>query len=141
MEAGKYLMIFIAVILIIVLFYSYNDANTSIPCTIFLALSGLLYYLFSIAKTVEFDDHHLFISDKTEIEAIPLSNIFTIKLTMTQVNDDNFWKIKYVGNDGSNKAVRILPKRDNFEIFKKTVQEKNPDVKIRNWSHSFDLDQ
>src|SRR4051812_12990447 len=96
LEVGKYLMIFIAVILTVILFYSYNDTNTLIACIFLLALSGLLYYLFSIAKTVEFDEHHLIISDKTKSEVIALNNVLKIKLTMTQVNNNNLWKIKYV---------------------------------------------
>lgn len=141
LEAGKYLVTVIAVISIVVLFYTYNDANTSIPCMIFLAMSGILYYLFSIAKTVEFDEQHLFISDKKRSEVIPLNNVFKIKLTMTQINNDNFWKIKYIGNDGKENVVRILPQRENFEVFKKTVEQKNSQVEIRKWSHSFDVDQ
>lgn len=141
LEPGKYLIIAIAVILLVVLFYSYKETNALICCITFLALLGLLYYLFSIAKTVEFDEQDLFISNKNESEVIPLNKVFGIKFTMTRINNNNFWKIKYVGNDGNKKAVRILPKRDKFDAFKKLVKEKNPGVEIKNWSHSFDFDQ
>ena len=141
LEAGKYVMLVIGLVLITVLFFLNEDTNTLITCAIFLVISGVLYYLFSNAKTVEFDEVNMFISNKKGNEVIPLTNIFRIKLTMTQINNDNFWKIKYTGEQGEKLAVRILPKRDTFEVFKRVVREKSPSVEIKNWSHSFDLDQ
>ena len=134
-------MLVIGLVLIVALLFSYKDANTAIPCVALLISAAALYYLFSKAKRVEFDEHHLIISSKTHTEVVPLASVLTIKLTMTQINNDNFWKIKYIGNDGTKRAVRILPNRENFEVFKNAVQLKNPQVKIRSWSHSFDLDQ
>ena len=96
-----------------------------------------------MAKTVEFDYEFMYISYKSKIEKIPLGKVFTIKMTLTQINNRNMWKIKYVDNHGKKMSVRILPKvyQDDFHHFKLKVKAANEKVEIQNWSHSFDFDQ
>ena len=69
-------MLVIGLVLITVLFFLNENTNTLITCAIFLVISGVLYYLFSNAKTVEFDEVNMFISNKKGNEVIPLTNIF-----------------------------------------------------------------
>src|SRR4051812_20165274 len=116
LEGGKYVMLLVALAAIIPLFFFWNDTHTVIACSVFLALSAILYYLFNKARIVAFDDLNMFVSNKTETEVVPLINIFKIKLTMTQLADANFWKINYIDSNGKRTAVRILPNRNAFEM-------------------------
>lgn len=100
----------------------------------------LAIFLISKLRTVEFDDEYLYITYKKIEQKIPLENVFYIKLTMIEVNNFNFWKMKYLDNEKNNCSVRFLPNR-NFYDFKELIKVKNKNVKIRNWSHSFDFDQ
>ena len=91
--------------------------------------------------SLEFDESNLYEIGKRQKRIIPLVNITTIKLTMTKIGYSNVWKLKYINDEGENKSLRFFPDYTNFELFKEYVKDKNPEVEIKNWSHSFDLDQ
>ncbi|HWJ28210.1 MAG TPA: hypothetical protein VNS32_16825, partial [Flavisolibacter sp.] len=95
------------------------------------------------AKTVEFDKDNMYVTDRRNEVSLPLKNVYKIKLTMTRINNRHLWKIGYYNNEGEAKAVRILPGRfyKYFNEFEEAVKKANPDVKISNWTWSFDLDQ
>lgn len=117
------------------------DQEKIIVEIVFLIINSILYYLFDKAKTVEFDDDFMYVTGKAGEEKIPLKDIYKIKLTLAEINDRNMWKIGYYDNSQNEKIVRILPAYPQFDNFKKGVMAANKDLKIRNWSHSFDIDQ
>ena len=106
-------------------------------------ICGLLYYFFDLAKAVEYDSDFMYVKGKSGEEKIPLKDIYKIKLTMIQINKRNLWKISYYDERRVEKSVRILPRfmHVRFDEFKDRVRIANKNVKIKNWSHSFDLDQ
>ena len=110
---------------------------------LFLIICGVFYYLLDKSKTVEFDSEFMYISGKNGEEKVALKNIHKIKLTMTKVNSRNMWKIGYYDQNRSEKSVRILPRwlHKHFDEFKSLVKKENDNVKVQNWSHSFDFDQ
>ena len=116
----------------------------ALPVKLFaFSICALLYYLFDCARIVEFDSENMYLIRKKDEEIVPLKNVYKIKLTMTRINNHNFWKIGYVDDFGIKRAVRILPgwPRKYFDDFKEQVKSANPEVRITNWSWSFDLDQ
>ncbi|WP_276481083.1 hypothetical protein [Paraflavitalea pollutisoli] len=141
LRSGRYIALLVGLVALFILIRSWEETQTVIVCGVLVAIAGFLYYLHDKAKTVEFDEGSMYISRKDVTETVPLAAIYSIKLTMTQVNDRNLWKIKYLNSNGEKSAVRFLPRRDAFEAFKKAVQEKNGSVDIKNWSHSLDFDQ
>lgn len=110
---------------------------------IFLVFFCVLYYLFDKAKTVEFGEEFMYINGKKGEEIVLLKDICKIKITMTEINDVNLWKISYYSYEGVIQSVRILPRfiDNSFDRFKSSVKIANEAVVIQNWSHSFDLDQ
>jgi ribosomal protein L31E len=120
----------------------FDTKNTSI-IVLFLIISAVLYYLFDVSKTVEFDNDFMYIKGKSGEEKIPLKNVYKIKLTMIEINKNNMWKIGYYDNNRIKKSVRILPRFLNKHFDEFTIQVKiaNKNVNIQNWSHSLDLDQ
>lgn len=147
LRAGRYVMILIAMPIFCALVYSLfkDEIETNFVggSLVALLVAGILYYLFDQAKTVEFDYEFMYVTYKSKTEKVPLGKVFTIKMTMTQINNRNMWKIKYVDNFGKKRSVRILPKiyQDDFQKFKVKVKSANSNVEIQNWSHSFDFDQ
>jgi len=109
----------------------------------FLIVCVGVYYLIDKAKVVEFDHNFMYLTGKAGEEKIPLKEIYNIKLTMTEINNRNMWKIDYFDNDGAEKSVRILPRwsHKHLDEFKDYVKAANKDAKIKNWTHSFDFDQ
>lgn len=124
-----------------------SKENTEIEVLIGLSFATLVciasYFVFDSAKTVEFNETHLFITSKKGEERIPLKNIHGIKLTSYEINNRNMWKIKFTNRSNSYDSVKILPiyNDNSFEQFKQTVYQANPNVSIQKWTHSFDFDQ
>jgi len=141
LNSGKYFVLIIGFILAIILFINYNNKEITLPTFLFLAISAVLYYLLSKAKKVEFDEKNMTITLNTSIEIIPLTDVRTIKLTMIKINNQSLWKINYTDCNGIEQSVSILPIFKDFEIFKENVRKNNPNVEIKNWSHSLDFDQ
>lgn len=146
LRIGRYLFIVLGIIFSAALFYSLSvefiDLEEIIVEAIFLSICLLLYYLFDHAKTVEFDHNHMYVSGKKEKEKIPLEKVFKIKLTMTEINKRNMWKISYYDKNNDKKAVRILPRSfyKHFNEFKDAVQAVNKDLIYKSYSHSLDFD-
>ena len=137
------IMIIVGIVLVVSGFYGELTGKTVVKIVVGLALIALaVYSIKKLYSTVEFDEKFLYIKRGEAVEEIPLANIFMIKLTMFSVNYSHFWKIKYIDTYGQQKAVRFLPKWDMaFQRFKDYVKEINHDVKIKNWSWTFDFDQ
>jgi hypothetical protein len=140
---GKYLILVVQAYLLYFIFFKDINNETKAAYVVGILISAVLFYLFHQAKKVEFDDDYMYISNREKTEVVPLGKVYKIKLTMTSINNSPLWKIGYYDEFGNTKAVRILPKlwSSDFERFKETVSTKNGNVKIKNWSHSFDLDQ
>ena len=122
---------------------SHIDSEAFISSFIFSLISIGLYYFFNTAKTVEFDENHMYVRDKEKKEEkIPLNRIYKIKLTMIEINNKSLWKIYYYNENQVETSVKILPRwmNLNFNKFKDAVKTANKDAEIRNWSHSFDFD-
>ena len=137
---GRYLMIVIAAFCSYVLAIS-RDTETTIAAGVFMVACCVLFYLLHRAREVAHDENYLYISGRGVEQIVPLENVFKIKLTMTRINDSYFWKIGYNDSNGKASAVRVLPQQKSFEHFKNLVSIKNPQVAIKNYSHSFDFDQ
>ena len=122
---------------------SFPNSGAFLIQLLLLVFCGFLFYLFHSAKTVEFDQTNMYVINGRNEMSIPLKNVYKIKLTMTRINNRHLWKIGYYNNEGERKAVRILPRwfYKYFNQFEEAVKKANPDVKISNWSWSFDLDQ
>ena len=122
-----------------------DDANdeSTIVMILFLIICGVLYHLFNLAKTIEFDHEFMYISGKNGEEKVALQNIHKIKLTMTKINNRSMWKIGYYDQQKTKKTVRFSPRLyyNHFDEFKNLVKKENNQVTIQNWSHSFDFDQ
>jgi len=146
-RSAKFLFLLIGLGLVYVLINSLIEETANqesmIVMVLVVILCGTLYYLFDQAKTVEFDHEFMYVTGKTGEETVPLKDVYKIKLTMTKINNRSMWKIGYYDQWGAEKSVRILPRwlHKEFDEFKRLVQGANKDVKIQNWSHSFDLDQ
>jgi hypothetical protein len=140
---GKYIVVALTVYLLYFIFFVGVDNQTKLAYCVGIIIFGIAFYLFHHSKKVEFDDDCMYITDRKKTQIIPLQNVYKIKLTMTSINNANLWKIGYYDETGQSKAIRILPKffSEGFETFKRTVKVKNDNVKIKNWSHSFDFDQ
>jgi len=108
---------------------------------IFTIILLVLAYFIGKARTVEFDEQFMYVTGIDINEAILLSNIVTIKLTMTSFGNQSLWKIWYLDENKIKKSVRVLPFYKSFNEFKTLVKSKNQKVEIRNFSHTFDLDQ
>jgi hypothetical protein len=104
---------------------------------IFEIIMGIFLLGISLLKVVQFDSNNLIITKGEDEKSIPLKNIHTIKMTIVFFIDSSVWKIKYLDIDKTEKSVRLLPNA-NFLEFKELVELKNDDVKIKNWSSSFD---
>ena len=102
-----------------------------------------LYFLFDHAKNVEFDQDFMYVMHRSGEEIIPLKDVNRIKYTMTQINNKNMWLIGYYDKNKVEQSVRILPRwfYRHFDEFKNCVRAANNEVKIKNYSHSFDIDQ
>lgn len=144
---SRFLFLGIGVVLVFVIIYSLtktpvNTESIAIEVLFSLFCYGL-YSLFDKAKTVEFDAKFMYVFGKSDEQKIPLKNIYKIKMTLTEVNDRNIWKIGYYDTKGIKKSVRILPRwfGGYFNNFKERVKSENKLVKIKNWSHSLDFDQ
>jgi hypothetical protein len=142
-EIGKYLVLLIGIVVIIVLFGTFGDSEATAVCFIFLIVCIVLFYLLHHSKTVEFDDHFMYITGRQISKKVPLERVYQIKFTMTQINRQHMWKIGYYDESNEEQSVRILPKVSDksFDKFTDKVKEKNHQVKVKSWSHSFDFDQ
>lgn len=73
---------------------------------------------------------------------LPLSHVATIKLTMTRINMNRVWKLKYLDLDGKKFAVRFIPEYDgSLEKFVECAKKQNPQLIYQPYSNSVDFDQ
>lgn len=92
------------------------------------------------ADNIEFDKDYMYISTRNDEVSASLAEVYVIKLTMTQLNRQRMWKVKYK-IDGIEKAARFYPSYSPaLDEFIQNVQAKNPDVKVSYSTNSFDLD-
>lgn len=117
-----------------------NDSNRVLVPLLLMLPFGLAYYGLSKLKIVDFDTDNLYIKSGDVLKSIPLKNVSGIKMTMININETSFWKIKFTDDAGNQDSVRILP-NENFEELKALVKELNKNVNVRTWSSSFDFDQ
>jgi hypothetical protein len=141
--AWKYLIIAFQFYLTYYIFLENINNQSRAALAIVVIICGLFLYLFQRIKNVEFDDDYMYVSTRKKTEVIPLEKVHKIKITMTSINNYSLWKIGYRDEMDNEKAVRIIPKAwsGNFERFMEIVKLKNDNVNIKNWTHSFDLDQ
>ena len=144
---ARYLFVLLGFILltavVIALSEDFVNQEAVIVLSIFLIICPILYYLFDKAKTVEYDLEFMYVTNKNEVEKVQLKKIFKIKLTMTEINKRNMWKISYYDKNNIQKSVRILPRwyHQDFDDFTDAVKAANKDLIFKRFSHSFDFDQ
>jgi hypothetical protein len=138
MEAGKYLILGICLILIFFLVTADDRETLLLPFGILLSVGVILFFLLHQSKTVEFDQDYLHITGRQSYVAVPLHRIVLIGLTNMEINKERMWKIVYQDERDEEQSVRILPERKNFRRFTRYLQEHHPGVKVKNWAHSFD---
>ena len=114
---------------------------------ILVSLSGILLvwlsvYLVKNKLSIDFDDQYMHIKRGKHSVTLPLSHVTTIKLTMTTLTMQHYWKLKYIDLDGKKFAVRFMPVYDgSFEQFVDCVKKQNPQVIFQPHSNSLDFDQ
>lgn len=104
---------------------------------IFILLSLLLYGLFT-RPDIYYDPVQFYIikGKKLNIE-IPLENIQAIKFSAIGLGNAGYsYKIKYLDNKRAIQTIRVFPEilSNSFSKFIACAKEKNPEVKISNWS-------
>lgn len=106
---------------------------------VFVLIGYLILYLIKKMKTVDFDTNNLYIKSRKSNLTIPLEKITKIKIIMIEVGDASFYKIEFKTSTEKLESVRILP-NNLFPQFLEIVKQKNRNLKIKKWSHSFDFD-
>jgi len=101
-----------------------------------------IYYIIK-PRIIRFDDNYLYVCRGKEIKKVPLERIYKIKLTMSKIGLQRVWKIGYTDSHNQSETVRVILRlwNNNFQLFQEKVKEKNPSIRIQDWSHSFDFDQ
>ena len=132
----KYVSIVLVIMLLVFLIKVYSeDSNDYVSIGILLGLIPLfilLYFVFDNAKSIEFDDEHLFIVSKSTNKKILLKDIYKLKKTMTEINDRDLWRI-YYNTYGVKKSIVFWPRWNsrNFKNFKKITQKVNKNIIIK----------
>lgn len=114
-----------------------KDGLVGLP--IILLIGGFLMFLIKKLKTIEFDETSLYIKSRQKTTTIPFEKIKSIKMIMIEINGANFYKIEYLSESNDLDSVRLLP-NNLFGQFISLVKQKNPNLKIKNWATSLDLD-
>ncbi|NIK93609.1 hypothetical protein GZ212_15720 [Mangrovimonas sp. CR14] len=110
-----------------------NDLLAIGILTFFIFMLTGLYFVFDRAKSIEFDNQHLFILSKNLDEKIPFKNIKKIKKTLAEINDRDIWKIYYRDKNNIEKSIRVWPRWNSkyFEEFKSVALENNNEIVIK----------
>lgn len=110
-----------------------NDILAIGILTLFVFLLTGLYFVFDRAKSIEFDNEHLFILSKNSEERISFKNIRKIKKTIAEINDRDIWKIYYRDKNNIETSIRVWPRWNSkyFEEFKITALDKNNEIEIQ----------
>jgi hypothetical protein len=88
MEAGKYLILGICLILIFFLVTADDRETLLLPFGILLSVGVILFFLLHQSKTVEFDQDYLHITGRQSYVAVPLHRIVLIGLTNMEINKE-----------------------------------------------------
>jgi len=118
--------------------YKRTDTNIIFQyLVIFILLSIVLYYLFT-RPDIYYDTNKLYIIKGTQLNIeIPLEDIQAIKFSAIGFGHAGYsYRIKYLDNEHAIKSIRIFPNilSNSFSKFIKCSRDKNPNVKVRNWS-------
>lgn len=114
-----------------------KDGLLELPIIILIGCIVLL--LIKRIKTVDFDESNLYINYNKNVTTVPFDRITKIKMIMVEIGDANFYKIEYKTETGELNTVRLLP-NSLFSTFVGLVRKKKPDLKVKNWTHSLDID-
>ncbi len=95
-------------------------------------------------KALEFDENNLYIIESEDEIIIPYECIEVVKLTMIfNIKKNSAYKIWYLDHE-IKKEIYFMPNMwSNNDLFKfqDLIKQKNPNIIIKNFSSSFDLDQ
>lgn len=136
-RSWKYVPIIIGILMIgmiiKILTENKNDILAIGILTLFVFLLTGLYFVFDRAKSIEFDNEHLFILSKNSEERISFKNIRKIKKTIAEINDRDIWKIYYRDKNNIETSIRVWPRWNSkyFEEFKITALDKNNEIEIQ----------
>ncbi|MDC6362393.1 MULTISPECIES: hypothetical protein [Flavobacteriaceae] len=136
-RSWKYVPIIIGILMIGMIIKILTENKNGILAigilTLFVLLLTGLYFVFDRAKSIEFDNEHLFISSKNSEERISFKNIRKIKKTIAEINDRDIWKIYYRDKNNIETSIRVWPRWNSkyFEEFKITALDRNNEIEIQ----------
>lgn len=149
---GKYLVLPFVAIYVVGNVYTFFVEETPdkvmmfvvpLTCLIISLIGYFLFKYFDKAKTIEYDNNHLYVSDKFGMETVPLEHIVSLKMTTTKLNGNWGWKITYLDIDKVEQHASFFPRilNINMEGFHQQIKNKNPQAKIQRFSFGpFDID-
>lgn len=111
---------------------------------VFLLVGCFLYRFFDKAKTIEFDDHSFYVSDKSGNKKVSLDKVTSLAMSAIYINNRHGRRLTYKENDNTEQTVTFFPRIGNLYLpeFENAIKENSESAKVQRSSFGpFQIDK